>query len=130
MYREKTLIKFRRYFLHSIRDGKNAEDAADAAMWKTRSEILKDLAEDDNVPDKATKEAMWNACLELLTIVRVVFVDYDYIYEERKRQADQNKKLLEADEAPPRPASMSDAVISGLEQRVDEDQRQRSKDGT
>jgi hypothetical protein len=115
MYKDRSLIKFRRYFMHAIREGKLAEQAADEAQWKTRTETLAEIEADNNLPDKVSKEAAWKSCLEILTILRLAFVDYDVIYEERKVQGEQARLLLKEQAS----ASIEKTLVEGLKLRVD-----------
>lgn len=46
MYRERALLNFKRYFLHGIRDGKDADTSSSDAMWKVRDELLTMIRED------------------------------------------------------------------------------------
>jgi hypothetical protein len=129
MYKDRALVRFRRYFLHSIRDGKNAEEAAAESMWKAREETLAEIEADPLLKDKISKEGAWSTCLEILSILRMCFVDYDEVYEQRKLQAKQAKDLVERIKSPvEETTSVAQSLVTGMEHKVEEEQKLKEDD--
>ncbi len=127
MYKDRVLVRFRRYFLHAIREGKCAEDAAGEAMWKTREETLAEIERDPQFKNKIEKELAWGAAFEVVSMLRMCFVDYDTVYEERKRQSDQIKTIKEQAPAVRESGDLTEAVVAGIEHRASSKEKEDTK---
>jgi len=81
LYRERALLKFRRYYFHSIRDQASAgkevdtEKAATDAMWKAREEILAMLRIDPDIETDIDREEVWADALVDIMFFRQLLVN-------------------------------------------------------
>jgi hypothetical protein len=75
MYRERALLKFKRYYLHGIRNGHDSEKSATEAMWKTRNELLEELKEDPEFQNDHAKEELWADALIQIMLLRMMLAN-------------------------------------------------------
>lgn len=116
MYRERALLYFKRYFLHGIRDGKDADTASSEAMWKARDEILQMIQSDATYPTNVEKETVYADALGELMIFKMLLMDFDKAIEQKKRVAAENTQFENEHTSPP--TKIADAVVTGLAEKV------------
>lgn len=114
MYRERALLKFRRYYLHGIRDGKSADESATDAMWKARNELLEEVKADPAYQTDAAREDLWSDVLIQLMVLRMMLSEIPIDINELKRRSIQTNQERERI-AQSASAEVADLVNKGLE---------------
>jgi hypothetical protein len=65
MIRFRALARYKRHYLHAIRNGKGSEQSADEAMTRTKAEVNSWLEEDKSV-DEFSKREIWGGIFSVL----------------------------------------------------------------
>jgi hypothetical protein len=123
MYRERALLRFRRYYLHGIRDGKTPEVAANEATFKTRDEILEEMKGDKEFGTDAAREDMWSDVLMQILIFRMLLNDIPIDMEAlqaRRQQSQEERDQLEKEIVTSASTDLAKATITGLEHLTEE----------
>ena len=131
MYKERALFKFRRFYMHGVRNDKDYETSVNEAMFRTRDEVLTEIKCDPEIKTNAEREDIWSDILEDLMIFRNMLKDIPIDKERLEEMRD--KRLQEEKEIEERVIGISGsselvatALVAGLEQFAD---KEGGKDG-
>ena len=97
LVRERALFRFRRYYMHWIRNGFDSERSSTEALFKVREEVISELNDDETFPNNAEREGIWSQVMEMLMSFKMILRDLpiDTAKLEEQISARKNQESIE-----------------------------------
>lgn len=117
IYRERALLRFRRYYMHGVRNDDDFEKASTAALWKAREETLAEIHDDTTFECNADREETWSQCMEVLALMKMILAEtpIDKVKMEELRTKRLKEEASIKQELEGTSAIISNAIATGLE---------------